>query len=427
MERSGGQSPIPGFAIQVHPVTLEVGLIGSCTNSSYEDLTRAASVARQAKEKNLEVKAEFTITPGSELIRFTAERDGILKDFEQIGGVVMANACGPCIGQWSRHMDDMKRPNSIMTSFNRNFTGRNDGNPNTHAFVASPEIVTAFAIAGDLTFNPKKGTLTNKKGETVKLDPPKGIELPKAGFAVEDAGYIAPAKKGGSVKVAVDKKSERLQLLKPFVPITNAELQNMRVLIKAKGKCTTDHISMAGPWLKYRGHLENISNNCYIGATNFFNDERNKVFNVESGQYMEVPASARLYQKKGIGTIIFGEENLGEGSSREHAAMEPRYLGVKAVVVKSFARIHQTNLKKQGMLALTFANPADYDKVRQDDKVSILGFESFAPGKPLKIRLDHADGTAETFEVNHSYNDQQIEWVQAGSALNKIRKDFGVK
>ncbi|MFN8302313.1 MAG: aconitate hydratase [Saprospiraceae bacterium] len=423
--------PLSKFAAAVkknkYPVQLEVGLIGSCTNSSYEDLTRAASVARQAKEKNLEVKAEFTITPGSELIRFTAERDGILKEFEQIGGVVMANACGPCIGQWSRHMDDMKRPNSIMTSFNRNFTGRNDGNPNTHAFVASPEIVTAFAIAGDLTFNPKKGTLTNKKGETVKLDPPKGIELPKAGFAVEDAGYIAPAKKGSSVKVAVDKKSERLQLLKPFVPITSAELQNMRVLIKAKGKCTTDHISMAGPWLKYRGHLENISNNCYIGATNFFNDERNKVYNVENGQYMEVPASARLYQKKGIGTIIFGEENLGEGSSREHAAMEPRYLGVKAVVVKSFARIHQTNLKKQGMLALTFANPADYDKVRQDDKVSILGFESFAPGKPLKIRLDHADGTSETFDVNHSYNDQQIEWVRSGSALNKIRKDLGVK
>ncbi|HNL38999.1 MAG TPA: aconitate hydratase, partial [Saprospiraceae bacterium] len=423
--------PLSKFAAAVkknkYPVQLEVGLIGSCTNSSYEDLTRAASVARQAKEKNLEVKAEFTITPGSELIRFTAERDGILKDFEKIGGVVMANACGPCIGQWSRHMDDMKRPNSIMTSFNRNFTGRNDGNPNTHAFVASPEIVTAFAIAGDLTFNPKKGTLTNKKGETVKLDPPKGIELPKAGFAVEDAGYIAPAKKGSSVKVAVDKKSERLQLLKPFVPITSAELQNMRVLIKAKGKCTTDHISMAGPWLKYRGHLENISNNCYIGATNFFNDERNKVYNVENGQYMEVPASARLYQKKGIGTIIFGEENLGEGSSREHAAMEPRYLGVKAVVVKSFARIHQTNLKKQGMLALTFANPADYDKVRQDDKVSILGFESFAPGKPLKIRLDHADGTSETFDVNHSYNDQQIEWVRSGSALNKIRKDLGVK
>jgi aconitate hydratase len=423
--------PLSKFAAAVkknkYPAKLEVGLIGSCTNSSYEDLTRAASIARQAKEKNLLVNAEFTITPGSELIRFTAERDGILEDFSNIGGVVMANACGPCIGQWARHIDDNKRPNSIMTSFNRNFTGRNDGNPNTHAFVASPEIVTAFAIAGDLTFNPKKGTLTNSKGEQVKLDPPKGIELPKAGFAVEDAGYIAPAKKSGSVKVAVDKKSDRLQLLKPFAPIQNSELQNMRVLIKAKGKCTTDHISMAGPWLKYRGHLENISNNCYIGAENFFNGERNKVFNVEAGQYMEVPASARAYQKKGIGTIIFGEENLGEGSSREHAAMEPRYLGVKAVVVKSFARIHQTNLKKQGMLALTFANPADYDKVRQDDKVSIQGFESFAPGKPLTIVLDHADGTQDKFQVNHTYNDQQIEWVHSGSALNKIRKDFGVK
>jgi aconitate hydratase len=423
--------PLSKFAAAVkknkYPAKLEVGLIGSCTNSSYEDLTRAASIARQAKEKNLETKAEFTITPGSELIRFTAERDGLLKEFELIGGVVMANACGPCIGQWARHIDDVKRPNSIMTSFNRNFTGRNDGNPNTHAFVASPEIVTAFAIAGDLTFNPKKGTLTNKKGELVKLDPPKGIELPKNGFAVEDAGYIAPAKKSGAVKVAVAKDSQRLQLLKPFVPITNEGLQNMRVLIKAKGKCTTDHISMAGPWLKYRGHLENISNNCYIGAENAFNGERNKVYNVEKGEFMEVPASARQYQKKGIGTIIFGEENLGEGSSREHAAMEPRYLGVKAVVVKSFARIHQTNLKKQGMLALTFANPADYDLVRQDDKVSILGFDSFAPGKPLKIRLDHADGSTHTFDVNHTYNDQQIEWVQSGSALNKIRKDFGMK
>lgn len=421
--------PLSKFAAAVkknkYPAKLEVGLIGSCTNSSYEDLTRAASVARQAREKGIEVKAEFTITPGSELIRYTAERDGLLTEFEKIGGVVMANACGPCIGQWARHMDDMKRPNSIMTSFNRNFTSRNDGNPNTHAFVASPEIVTAFAIAGDLTFNPKKGTLVNKKGETVKLDPPKGIELPKAGFAVEDAGYIAPAK--GSIKVAVAKDSQRLQLLKPFKPITNDELKDMRVLIKAKGKCTTDHISMAGPWLKFRGHLENISNNCYIGAENYFNGERNKVFNLEKGEYMEVPASARHYQKKGIGTIIFGEENLGEGSSREHAAMEPRYLGVKAVVVKSFARIHQTNLKKQGMLALTFANPADYDKVRQDDKVTLLGFESFAPGKPLKIRLDHADGSSDTFEVNHSYNDQQIEWVKAGSALNKIRADFGAK
>jgi aconitate hydratase len=421
--------PLSKFAAAVkknnYPARLEVGLIGSCTNSSYEDLTRAASVARQAKEKNLEVKAEFTITPGSELIRYTAERDGILNDFSEIGGVVMANACGPCIGQWARHMDEKNRANSIMTSFNRNFTGRNDGNPNTHAFVASPEIVTAFAIAGDLTFNPKKGTLVNRNGETVKLDPPKGIELPKAGFAVEDAGYVAPAK--GGVKILVEKKSERLQLLKPFAPISNDELQNMRVLIKAKGKCTTDHISMAGPWLKYRGHLENISNNCYIGATNAFNDERNKVLNVENGQYMEVPASARVYQKKGIGTIIFGEENLGEGSSREHAAMEPRYLGVKAVVVKSFARIHQTNLKKQGMLALTFANPADYDKVRQDDKVSILGFEKFAPGKPLQIRLDHADGKSETFDVLHTYNEQQIDWVRAGSALNKIRTELGVK
>ncbi|MEO6759033.1 MAG: aconitate hydratase, partial [Saprospiraceae bacterium] len=357
--------PISKFAEAVrknnYPARLEVGLIGSCTNSSYEDLTRAASIARQARDKDLETRAEFTITPGSELVRFTAERDGLLDEFKQIGGLVLANACGPCIGQWSRHIDDLKRPNSIMTSFNRNFTGRNDGNPNTHAFVASPEIVTAFAIAGDLTFNPLKGTLVNRKGETVKLDPPKGIETPKNGYDVEDAGFIAPAK--GRITVAVAKDSERLQLLKPFKPILNDQLQNMRVLIKAKGKCTTDHISMAGPWLKYRGHLENISNNCYIGATNAFNEERNKVLNLLTGQYMEVPASGRAYQKKGVGTIIFGEENLGEGSSREHAAMEPRYLGVKAVVVKSFARIHQTNLKKPGMLALTFANPLDYDKV----------------------------------------------------------------
>ncbi|MCB9353150.1 MAG: aconitate hydratase [Lewinellaceae bacterium] len=423
--------PLSKFAAAVkknkYPAKLEVGLIGSCTNSSYEDLTRAASVARQAKEKNLEVKSEFTITPGSEQIRYTADRDGLLNDFSEIGGVVLANACGPCIGQWSRHMDDAKRSNSIMTSFNRNFTSRNDGNPNTHAFVASPEIVTAFAIAGDLTFNPKKSVLVNRNGETVKLDPPKGIELPKAGFAVEDAGYIAPAKRGGSVKVAVDKKSERLQLLKPFTPISSEELQGMRILIKAKGKCTTDHISMAGPWLKYRGHLENISNNCLIGATNAYNDERNKVLNFENGEYMEVPASARLYQKKGIGTVVFGEDNYGEGSSREHAAMEPRFLGVKAVVVKSFARIHQTNLKKQGMLALTFADPADFDKIRQDDKVSILGFDKFAPGKSLQIRLDHADGSSDTFDVKHTYNAAQIEWVKAGSALNKIRKDFGVK
>ncbi len=423
--------PLSKFAAAVkknnYPVKLEVGLIGSCTNSSYEDLTRAASVARQARDKGIEVRAEFTITPGSELIRYTAERDGLLKDFQQIGGVVLANACGPCIGQWARHMDDMKRPNSIMTSFNRNFTSRNDGNPNTHAFVASPEIVTAFAIAGDLTFNPKKSVLINKKGEAVKLDPPKGLELPKAGFDVQDAGYVEPAKKGSSIKVVVDKKSDRLQLLKPFVPISNHELQGMRLLIKAKGKCTTDHISMAGPWLKYRGHLENISNNCLIGATNAFNDERNKVLNLISGEYLEVPASARLYQKKGVSTIVFGEDNYGEGSSREHAAMEPRYLGVKVVCVKSFARIHQTNLKKQGMLALTFANPADYDKIRQDDQVSILGFETFQPGKPLQMVLRHSDGSTDQFDVLHTYNTQQIEWVKAGSALNKIRRELGVK
>jgi aconitate hydratase len=419
--------PLSKFAAAVkknnYPVRLEVGLIGSCTNSSYEDMTRAASIARQAKEKNLAVAAEYTITPGSELIRFTAQRDGILNDFEQIGGVVLANACGPCIGQWARHMDDLKRPNSIMTSFNRNFTGRNDGNPNTHAFVASPEIVTAFAIAGDLSFNPAKGTLTNKNGQQVKLDPPKGIELPKAGFAVEDAGFIAPPRSGSGIKIAVDKKSDRLQLLKPFVAISKEEVQNMRILIKAKGKCTTDHISMAGPWLKFRGHLDNISNNLLIGATNAYNDERNSVINLESGKYMGVPDSARHYQKKGISTIVFGEENYGEGSSREHAAMEPRFLGVKAVVVKSFARIHQTNLKKQGMLALTFAHPADYDKIRQDDQVSILGFDQFTPGKPLNIQLKHADGSIEKFDVNHTYNQQQIEWVKAGSALNLIRAE----
>jgi aconitate hydratase len=423
--------PLSKFAAAVkknkYPTKLEVGLIGSCTNSSYEDLTRAASIARQAKEKGLETKAEFTITPGSELIRFTAQRDGILTDFANMGGVVLANACGPCIGQWARHMDDMKRPNSIMTSFNRNFTGRQDGNPNTHAFVASPEIVTAFAIAGDLSFNPKKGTLINKKGETVKLDPPKGIELPKNGFAVEDAGFIAPAKNSSAIKISVAKDSKRLQLLKPFTPITNVQVQNMRVLIKAKGKCTTDHISMAGPWLTYRGHLENISENCLIGATNAYNDERNKVLNIDNNEYMAVPASGRHYQKQGIGTIVFGEENYGEGSSREHAAMEPRFLGVKAVCVKSFARIHQTNLKKQGMLALTFANVADYDKIRQDDKVSIEGFDTFAPGKQLHIVLTHSDGKTEKFAVNHTYNDAQIEWVHSGSALNKIRKDFGVK
>jgi aconitate hydratase len=422
--------PISKFAQAVkdndYPARLEVGLIGSCTNSSYEDLTRAASVARQAVAKNLKVKSEFTVTPESEQIRFTVERDGLLDDFEQMGGVVLANACGPCIGQWERHIDDPNRKNSIITSFNRNFSKRNDGLASTHAFVASPEIVTALSIAGDLTFNPLTDTLVNEKGEHVKLDAPEGIELPPKGFDVEDAGYKAPMEDGSGVVVKVDPNSDRLQLLEPFVPITSDQLRNMRILIKAKGKCTTDHISMAGPWLKYRGHLENISNNCLIGAVNFFNEETNRVLNMVSNEYMKVPDSARLYQKNGIGTVVFGEENYGEGSSREHAAMEPRYLGVKAVIVKSFARIHETNLKKQGMFALTFANPSDYDKVRQDDYINILGFDSMKPGVPLQMHLIHADGSEDRFDLNHTYNEAQIDWVRAGSALNKIREELGV-
>ncbi|MEZ4987162.1 MAG: aconitate hydratase [Saprospiraceae bacterium] len=420
--------PISEFAAAVKehdfPAKLEVGLIGSCTNSSYEDLDRAASLARQAQAKNLKVKSEFTITPGSEQIRYTVERDGILDAFEEIGGVVMANACGPCIGQWARHTDDPTRANSIITSFNRNFAKRNDGNPATRSFVASPEIVTAMSIAGDLTFNPLTDTLINEDGEAVKLDPPTGVELPPKGFDVEDAGFIAPIPDGGGVVVKVDPNSNRLQLLESFKPITANQLQNMRVLIKAKGKCTTDHISMAGPWLKYRGHLENISQNCYIGAINYFNDEANNVLNVETGEYGPVPTTAIYYRDNGIGSVIFGEENLGEGSSREHAAMEPRFLGVHAVIVKSFARIHETNLKKQGMLALTFVNPADYDKVRQDDKVTLLGFDTMTPGKNLTVVLLHADGSQDSFEVAHSYNQAQIDWVRAGSALNKIKEEL---
>jgi aconitate hydratase len=419
--------PISEFAAAVakndYPEKLDVGLIGSCTNSSYEDISRAASIAKQAKEKKLKVKSEFTVTPGSELIRYTVERDGMLQDFEDVGGLVLANACGPCIGQWARHMDDPKRRNSIITSFNRNFAKRNDGNASTHAFVASPEIVTALVFAGDLNFNPLTDTLINEEGQEVRFDPPVGVELPPKGFDVKDAGFQAPAAEGFKINVDVDPASDRLQLLTPFKPITPDQVQNMRVLLKAQGKCTTDHISMAGPWLKYRGHLENISNNCFIGAINAFNGEANKVINHEEGKYMAVPDSARAYQKKGISTVVFGEENYGEGSSREHAAMEPRYLGVKAIVVKSFARIHQTNLKKQGMLALTFANPADYDLVRQDDFVDILGFENFNPDSQIKIRLRHADGTQDTFDVLHGYNEQQAEWVIAGSALNKIRED----
>ena len=423
--------PISEFAKAVKendfPSVLSVGLIGSCTNSSYEDLSRAASVARQAAAKNLKAKAEFTITPGSELVRYTAERDGLLDNFEEIGGMVLANACGPCIGMWDRVGAEKKEKNAIIHSFNRNFAKRADGNPNTQAFVASPELVTAMTISGDMCFNPLTDKLINENGEEVMLDPPTGVELPPKGFDVEDAGYIAPAEDGSGINVTVNPKSDRLQLLTPFTPIKKEEVTGMRLLIKAKGKCTTDHISMAGPWLTYRGHLENISGNCYIGAVNFFNEETNNVANYAEGaeaNYMAVPDSAKTYQKNGIGTIVFGEDNLGEGSSREHAAMEPRFLGVKAVVVKSFARIHETNLKKQGMLALTFVNPADYDLVRQDDLVSITNFETFAPGKTLNIELKHADGTVDNIEVQHSYNAQQIEWVKAGSALNKIREEI---
>jgi len=421
--------PISKFAQAVkengYPQKLEVGLIGSCTNSSYEDLDRAASIAKQAVAKKLKVKSEFTVTPGSEQIRFTVARDGQLKAFEEIGGLVLANACGPCIGQWARHTNDPSRANSILTSFNRNFSKRNDGNPQTRAFVASPEIVTAMAIAGDLTFNPLTDTLTNEAGEQVKLDPPSGQELPVKGFDVKDAGFLPPAADGSGIKVVVDPASDRLQLLQPFKPITGAQLKGMRLLIKTKGKCTTDHISMAGPWLAYRGHLENISNNCFIGAINFFNDETNKVLNLSTGQYMAVPDSAREYQRNGITTVVFGEENYGEGSSREHAAMEPRYLGVKAIIVKSFARIHETNLKKQGMLALTFVNSADYERVRQDDLVDIQGLDQMAPGKNMNVVLRHADGSEDSFEVAHTYNEAQIEWVKSGSALNKIREELG--
>ncbi|MGB0861778.1 MAG: aconitate hydratase [Saprospiraceae bacterium] len=420
--------PISKFAQAIdennYPPVLEVGLIGSCTNSSYEDMSRAASVARQAVAKNLKTKAEFTITPGSEQIRYTITRDGLVEDFEQMGGVVLANACGPCIGQWKRHIDNPDRPNSIITSFNRNFTKRNDGNKATHAFVASPEIVTALAIAGSMKFNPLTDTLTNEKGEQVKLDPPTGVELPPKGFDVEDAGFIAPLADGSGINVTVNSSSNRLQLLTPFTPLTNDEITGMRVLIKAKGKCTTDHISMAGPWLKFRGHLQNISENCFIGAINYYNDKANHVINYVKNEYLPVPESGRTYRDAGIGTVVFGEENYGEGSSREHAAMEPRFIGVKAVIVKSFARIHETNLKKQGMLGLTFVNVDDYEKIRQDDNIDILGFDTFAPGKNLGVRLNHADGTSEEFEVAHTYNQAQIDWVTAGSALNKIRADI---
>jgi len=418
--------PLSKFAAAIKennwPAKLEVGLIGSCTNSSYEDITRAASIAKQASDKNLKAKAEFTITPGSEMVRYTVARDGYLDIFEQMGGVVLANACGPCIGQWARHTSDPNRKNSIITSFNRNFAKRNDGNPNTHAFVASPEIVTAYAIAGDLTFNPLTDTLTNENGEQVKLDEPQGIQLPAKGFSVEDAGFQTPAEDGSGIKITVNPESKRLQLLAPFKAWEGTDLENLNLLIKAKGKCTTDHISMAGPWLKFRGHLDNISNNMLIGATNFFNDAADKVKNHLTGEYGTVPDTQRAYKAAGIGSVVVGDENYGEGSSREHAAMEPRHLGVRAILVKSFARIHETNLKKQGMLGLTFANKNDYDKVQENDKIDIVGLTEFTPNKPLTIVLKHADGSVDKIQANHTYNQQQIEWFKAGSALNIIRK-----
>lgn len=406
------------------PSKIEVGLIGSCTNSSYEDISRAVSLARQVAEKGLKTKAEFTITPGSEQIRYTIDRDGFIKSFDQIGAKVFANACGPCIGMWNRMGADKKEKNTIIHSFNRNFQSRNDGNPNTYAFVASPEIVTALAIAGDLTFNPLTDYLTNERGEKVKLDPPSGDELPQKGFAVEDAGYQAPAADGSLVHVQVSPDSNRLQLLEPFKAWEGTDLKGLRLLIKAKGKCTTDHISMAGPWLKFRGHLDNISNNLLIGATNYFNGKINAVKNQLNGSYDEVPKVQRAYKAAGIGSIVVGDENYGEGSSREHAAMEPRHLGVRAILVKSFARIHETNLKKQGMLALTFADKNDYEKIQEDDILDIIGITAFAPGTPLTIVLNHRDGSSEEIKVNHTYNENQIEWFKAGAALNIIRREL---
>ncbi|MBM3169368.1 MAG: aconitate hydratase [Bacteroidetes bacterium] len=417
--------PISKFAAAVKenawPAKLDVGLIGSCTNSSYEDISRAASLAQQAVDKKLVAKSEYTITPGSEQVRYTVARDGFLATFEKMGGVVLANACGPCIGQWARHGAEKQEKNSIITSFNRNFAKRADGNPNTHAFVASPEIVTALAIAGDLTFNPLTDTLTNLDGNQVKLDEPKGLELPSKGFAVEDAGYQAPAEDGSKVQVLVSLTSDRLQLLDSFPAWEGVDLKGLKLLIKAKGKCTTDHISMAGPWLKYRGHLDNISNNMLIGAVNAFTDATNSVKNQLTGAYGEVPATQRAYKAAGIGSIVVGDENYGEGSSREHAAMEPRFLGVRAILVKSFARIHETNLKKQGMLALTFANPTDYDLIQENDSIDILGLSSFAPSKPLQVVLHHQDGSSHSILANHTYNEGQIEWFKAGSALNLIK------
>ena len=405
------------------PLDVEWGLIGSCTNSSYEDLSRAASIAKQAVEKGIKMKSKLGINPGSETVRYTADRDGLLGIFEDLGATIFTNACGPCIGQWARYSDPKNAPkNSIIHSFNRNFSKRADGNPNTHAFVASPEIVAAIALSGRLDFDPATDTLANDKGEQVMLDEPTGFELPPKGFGVEDDGYLAPVANGSGVKIVVNPDSKRLQLLTPFTANTDGDLKGLKLLIKAKGKCTTDHISMAGPWLTYRGHLDNISNNCLIGAINAYNDKTDTIRNPYTEKYEGVPQVARAIKASGDRSIVFGEENYGEGSSREHAAMEPRHLGVMAVVVKSFARIHETNLKKQGMLGLTFANPADYDKVQEHDTIDILGLDNFTPGNPLQIKLNHADGSSNIFDVNHTYNEAQIAWYIAGSALNLIKQ-----
>ncbi len=417
-------TPISEFAAKVkeneYPRKMEVGLIGSCTNSSYEDLSRAASIARQALDDKIKVQAPLIINPGSEQIRYTAERDGLIGDFEKIGAVIMANACGPCIGQWKRHTDDNTRKNSIVTSFNRNFAKRADGNPNTHAFVASPELTMALTIAGDLCFNPLTDTVETEDGKEVMLKEPIGTTFPPMGFDVKDNGFIVPG--DGKVEVHVSPDSQRLQLLQPFPPANENDLINMELLIKAAGKCTTDHISMAGPWLRFRGHLENISDNMLMGAVNAFNGQTNAVLNHLTKDYEAVSAVAKQYKAKNISSIVVAEENYGEGSSREHAAMEPRFLNVKVILAKSFARIHETNLKKQGMLALTFDNKADYDKIQEEDRISIMGIKNFKPGEPLMVILYHADGTEESFQVNHTYNDLQIKWYQAGSALNYLRK-----
>jgi len=417
--------PISKFAETVrekgYPQKLDVALIGSCTNSSYEDLDRAAAIARQAKEEGLEARAAFLVTPGSAQIRDTIARDGQLDAFKAIGGVVLANACGPCIGQWRRAGAADQRPNSIIHSFNRNFAKRADGNPNTHAFVASPEIVTALALAGDLTFNPIVDTLVNRDGQEVTLDPPFGSEFPVNGFEIKDLGYVPPTEDAGTVEVVLAPDSQRLQRLEPFPPWDGKDLIGLRLLIKVAGKCTTDHISMAGPWLRFRGHLDNISDNCFIGAVNAFNSLTNRVKNQLTGQYDAVPKVQRAYKAQGAGSIVVAEDNYGEGSSREHAAMEPRHLGVRAILAKSFARIHETNLKRQGMLALTFANKDDYDKIEEDDTIDVIGLAEFAPGKTLMVVLHHAAGTSEELPANHSYNETQIAWFKAGSALNVIR------